>query len=99
RFLFLFVHLELDNTDIVENGLRSLERYLKQKGRLFEFEEHTLKLLSGLCETNDKRLAADSLRKYQTTLLDLKKDPFERNATINFDLVQWLEYKLSDDTK
>lgn len=99
RFLFLFVHLELDNTDIVENGLRSLERYLKQKGRLFEFEEHTLKLLSGLCETNEKRLAADSLRKYQRTLLDLKKDSFERNATINFDLVQWLEYKLSDDTK
>lgn len=95
RFLFLFVYQELGDTDTVENGIRSLELYLKQQGRIFQFEEKTLKLLTELCQTNDQRIVSERWKKYQITLLELKKDPFERDATLNFDLVDWLEFKLS----
>jgi hypothetical protein len=94
RFLFLIIHLELENTDVVESGIRSLERYLKQKKRFFLFEETTIDLLSKLCITSNKKMNGNLWNDYRKKLSKFKQDPFERNATVNFNLVEWLELKI-----
>ena len=94
RFLFLIIHIELGNIDIVENGIRSLERYLKQTKRFFLFEESTINTLNNLCVSTNTNQTKIIWNDYQKKIFEFNQDPFERNATVNFNLEEWLTLKI-----
>ena len=94
RLLFLLVHSELGNMDVVENGIRPLKQYLKGKKRFFKFEESTISLLTELCTKYEKNERQEVWNKYKDKIIEFKKNPFEHNATINFDMTDWLATKV-----
>ena len=65
-----------------------------QKKRFFLFEATTINLLNKLCITSNKKAKRNLWNDYRKKLSEFKQDPFERNATVNFNLVEWLELKI-----
>jgi len=96
RLLFLFVHLDIGNIDVVENGIRSLKRFLVQEERLFEFESSTLVFMSEICGGLKKSEQLVIWKQYQNKILDFKQQRFERNATVNFDISHWIDLKIAN---
>lgn len=90
RLFFLFIRFELNDEALIESELRSVQRYLKEKNKLFLFEKHMLQFIS-------KMLTSTSTQENKKHFLNLKKEldalkeiEYERNAFIYFDFSDWV---------
>jgi hypothetical protein len=96
RILRLLVHFEMGNDDLLPYLLRSTYRYLLKRNSLYRFEALVLDFIR-------KKLPATTTRKellaafagLKAGLDKLAKDPFEQTALEYFDLISWLESKVS----
>lgn len=99
RIIALFIHLELENHDLIEYNLRSLKRYLKDRKRMFGFEKSCIAFLEEILKVDDKKEKKKQWKKFYLCLQELKEDVYERNAMHSFDLLEWVEEKLKHDFK
>lgn len=91
RLFFLFIRFELNDESLIESELRSVQRYLKEKNKLFLFEKYMLQFIS-------KMLIATSTQENKTNFTTLKNEldklklvEYERNAFIYFDFSDWVK--------
>ncbi len=95
RIIYLFIHFELGNADLLEYNLKSTYRYLHDKQRLFRFERTVMNFIKSAIAINNKKSQVDVLKKLRDELIVLKKDPFEKNVFEYFDFISWLESRIS----
>ena len=95
RILNLISHYEQGNTDIIEYLIKSTYRFLLLRDDLQQYQAYILGFLRNLAYgTTEAELIGrfDKLRKQLLTLID---NPYESRAFIYFDIISWLESKIS----
>ena len=93
RILNLIIHLEMGNSDLIPYTLRSTQRYLLKRKRIYRFESVFLNFINRLSkatEPGDEKQCYQSLR---PDLQSLAKDPFEKSVFEYFDFITWVEGK------
>ena len=92
----MIIQYEMHKQDLLEYTVRSTYRFLYKRDRLYKFEGMLLDFIrkeSPHLDTPAKfREAFSRLRR---KLLELNKDPYEKNAFAYFDILSWLESKVS----
>jgi tetratricopeptide (TPR) repeat protein len=94
--LALIVHFELNNLDQLLYYTRSFYKFLYKKDRLYKFEKVLFRFLQNKLahhQTREKVIA--TFPELHAMLVKLMKNRFERQALRHFDLIAWLEAKIS----
>ena len=96
RIINLIIHYELGNQDTMEYLLRSTYRYLLKRERLYKFETLILKFLKDSPSYNTRKEITEAFTRLQKELKLLESDAYEKNALEYFDMITWLESRISD---
>ncbi len=95
RILNLIIHYELGNFDLLPYILKSVYRFLYQKGNLFKFERIILDFLKSLKSSITDQELKKRLVLLRKDLIKLNDDPFEKNAFPYFELLSWFDRKIN----
>lgn len=95
EILNLFIHLELDNKELVNYTIKSTKRFLKTRNKLFEYETIVLKFIQKISGYKfDKYDMEEQLENLITTLDAQTKNTYENIPFEYFDCLAWAESKL-----
>lgn len=91
----IIIHFELDHIDFLPSLIKSTDRFLKKRNRLYKTEITILNFLKAkLPKSNTKK----SIKQFYVELLiemkEIVKDPYEAKAFKYFDFISWLESKI-----
>ena len=95
QILNLIIHLELGNQRLIPYALKSTQRYLNTRNRVYKFEGVILKFISKALRIKDEEKAVEVYTGLKEELLILKQDNFEKTALEYFDFVAWAEHKIT----
>lgn len=93
RFLFLAIHVDLKNYDLLEYNLRSVERYLKASGDVQVYEQMFITFVKQLLKEpviNSKKKRYSEFAKQAE---ELEPDAWEANFLTYFDMITWARAK------
>ena len=79
-------------------AINSTKRYLKNRNRIYKFEEIFLKLISQISKTNNVFDLQEKLVPIEDELMKLKQDPKEQIVFEYFDFHTWVSSKLKQKT-
>lgn len=102
RILQILIHYELNTPDILEHIRVSTYRFLRKKKLLYKAEDALLGFIGRLIKTglySERRDASqkawvEKFRKFRDELIQITKNPNEKAALIDVDLISWLESKM-----
>jgi len=94
QLINLILHFELDNSRFLPYAITSTKRYLKNRNRIYKFEEIFLKLITQISKTNNVFDLQEKLAPIEQQLVQLKKDPKEQIVFEYFDFLSWVRSKL-----
>ncbi|MEN8928764.1 MAG: hypothetical protein ABF258_06710 [Flavobacteriales bacterium] len=95
EILNLFIHLELDNKELVNYTIKSTKRFLKTRNKLFQYETIVLKFIQKISNYKfDKYDMEEQLESLITNLRAETNNSFENIPFEYFDCVAWAESKL-----
>ncbi len=95
RILSLILHFEMGNSVLLESLLRSATRFLQKKNRLYDLERRFFHFMSELMRAPSARDQQRAFQKMKEDLNELSTLPDARALLQTFDLVAWLEGKIS----
>ncbi len=96
RILNLITHYEMGNNLLLESLLRSTYRYQKKQEHIFKFEKKMVSFIGQLIKLTsqpEKRNAFTALKK---DFVKLSNDPVEKIMFQYFDVISWMESKITD---
>jgi hypothetical protein len=96
HILHLIIHFEMNNLDLIPYTIRSIQRFLKTKNRLYEFETLILKSISKIAKTHNKFDQELILQQFSHGISQFKGDSFQNIALEYFDFSSWAEAKLKN---
>jgi hypothetical protein len=95
RFISILIHFELGNIDLIQSQVKSVYRYLEQKGKLYRFEDIMLSFFqNNIIETKTKPQQSVVFIELRNELLKLSTDNYEKKALGYFDFISWLDSKI-----
>jgi hypothetical protein len=95
RLLYLIVHYELGNVELLEYILKYTYRFLYKRKRIFKYEGIVLNYIKKLFRVADEKELIILFKDLKAELESLiNKDEYERKALQLFDLISWLESKI-----
>jgi len=95
RILSLIIHFEMGNSVLLESLLRSATRFLQKKNRLYDLERRFFHFMSELMRAPSAREQQRAFQKMKEDLNQFSTLPDARALLQTFDLVAWLEGKIS----
>lgn len=98
QLINLILHLELDNDRFLPYAINSTKRYLKNRNRIYAFEELFLKLITQMSKSSDFFDLEERLIPIEKELVKLKEDPKEQVVFEYFDFLTWVQSKLKRKT-
>lgn len=98
RIFDLVVHLEMGNNTLLPYALKSVQRYLDKRKRMFRFETIFLDFIRKISKATNEKEILESYNHLHKELLQLKEDHFERTVFEYFDFIAWVESKLQNIT-
>jgi len=97
RILSLIIHYELGNTELLEYNVRSTYRYLLKRNRLYKVETVILGFIrKKMPRINSPKELREALKELKEALEKVTQDAFEKKALEYFDIIAWLESKVSN---
>lgn len=95
RIISIIVHFEKGNLELLDYTVKSVQRYLIKKGKLFAFEKEILSFIKSILSINysDAKLT-DAFKKLRVGLIKIKDDDFEGAALNYFHFIPWLDSKI-----
>jgi len=94
RFLNILIHYELSNFDYLDSEIRSFERDLLKRKKLYKSEKIILKGIKQ-CSNESNQIKRNVILVRQIEKLkELKNDPYENQLIESFDFIYWFEMKL-----
>lgn len=94
RLLFLIGHYELGNFDLLDYQVQNVYRFLDKMKELNIVQLETLNFLKRIIKFRDIK-QKDAFIDFKEKLEKISKDPFARRALLYFDIIPWLESKIS----
>lgn len=94
QLLYILLHLELDNKDLLPYAIRSTQRYLKTRERTYKFETLLLEFISTIMRAKNNEVRRVCYLTLQSGLKKIENDPYEAAAFEHFDLLNWVDKKL-----
>jgi hypothetical protein len=95
QLINLILHFELDNKRFLPYAINSTKRYLKNRNRIYKFEELFLKLITQISKSSNVFDVQDRLAGIESELEKLKNDPKEQIVFEYFDFLVWVKSKTS----
>lgn len=93
QLLNLVIHLELGNRSLLPYTLRSTQRYLETRSKVYEFETIFLNFINELLKKRQNLKPEELYAGLAEELEPLTSDPFERHVFDFFDFVGWAKEK------
>lgn len=93
QILNLIVHLELGNKSLLPYALRSTQRFLETRQRVYRFESIFLDFVNEVLKVRREKSDAELFQALEEELSSLKNDPFEKQVFEYFDFHQWAAEK------
>ena len=94
RILSLISHYELGNLELIEYHIRSTYRFLLKKENMSQYVQRMLRFLKKLSIITPDQLN-EALSELRDQLKPLTNKPYEKRLFIYFDIISWLDSKLS----
>ncbi len=98
RILSIIIHFEMGNVVLLESLLRSTTRYLQSKHRFFELEKRFLHYISELLRTTSPQQKRLIFSNFYKEIEPISSHPEVQNTLQTFDLLAWVESKISGKT-
>jgi hypothetical protein len=98
RIFRLIVFYELGHTDILENHLRSTQRYIAKQKHQYQIDLALLKCIRKIAGVNDKRKLVAIMMETRNELIKLSKHETESITLYYFDFISWCESKIEHQT-
>ncbi|HTL82378.1 MAG TPA: hypothetical protein VL651_11770 [Bacteroidia bacterium] len=98
RILALICHSELGNERLTKAHTMSLYRFLVKKGDLTQYDRLIIGFLRQLDKGMSRKKMMQLYVQLKEKLLPLTKHQFERRSFLYFDIITWLESKISGKT-
>lgn len=95
RLFNLVIHFELGNYDFLEYVIKSTSRYLNKQDRAYQIENACIKHLRKLAKTTSGVNQIEIFEKMLKDLSELLNDPNEQAVLEYFNVIAWVESKLS----
>lgn len=96
RIFDLFIHFELDNHVLLEYKVKSVYRFLYKRNRVYKFETLALNFIKKYSQIKTKEQGLTLFKKTRETIVELSKDPFEREVLDRFDFLAWLDSRIKN---
>lgn len=91
KILYLILHFELGNADLLPYVIRSTYRFLLHRKRLYAFERCVLRYLRLLSSVPDKQQLQEWFCKLYAEVREIAHDPIEKNFLRRSEYLYWLE--------
>jgi len=98
QLINLILHFELNNKRFLPYAINSTKRYLKNRNRIYGFEELFLKLIKEMSKSDDLFDLEEKLIPIEKELVRLKDDPKEQVVFEYFDFLTWVQSKIKRKT-
>ncbi|NND77669.1 MAG: hypothetical protein HKN39_05755 [Flavobacteriales bacterium] len=98
RLFNLIIHFELGNYDLLEYIIKSTSRYLNKRNRAYQVENLIMTNIKKLSKAHDDDQRHDLFLQMKKDLKELLKDNEEKIVLEYFDLITWLNSKISKAT-
>lgn len=85
----LVLHLELGNKSLLPYTLRSTQRYLQTREKVYQFENVFLKFVNELLKVRKDKSDQELFSQLREELTELNKDPFEQTVNEYFNFEVW----------
>ena len=80
---------------MVESNIRSTYRFLLKKENFIRYQQYITQFLKGLRREYSKSQVLQRFNALKKQMQELEKDPFQRRAFLYFDMISYLESKIS----
>ncbi len=94
QILNLLIHLELGNKRLAPYALKSAQRYMQTRNRVYRFESVMLSFINKALKAKDEESLDQLYLDLNAGLSELYDDPFERAAFEYFDFPSWVQSKI-----
>lgn len=94
HLLNLLIHLEAGHSGLLPYALRSAERFLKTRERVFQFETLFLDMVRSLAKAKGKEREEDALQRFIDSAISLRQDPLEKPVFEHLHPISWAISKL-----
>lgn len=98
QLLNLIIHLELGNQRLLPYALKSTQRYLTTRNRVYKFETMILNFINQILKSKDRDEEIHIYTKLLEDLKPMQEDTFEKTAFEYFDVLSWIESKITGKT-
>jgi hypothetical protein len=95
RIRNLIVHYELGNFDLLEYAVSSARRFLAKQERIYKFEKLIINFVIKAMKCSTENSRQEYYVKLKNDLKALADDRFEKSALEHFDIISWLESKIT----
>lgn len=96
QIMSLLIHFEMKNENLVPYALRSTQRFLKTRNRLYDFENVFLKFLNKANKTKDVFKQETLFENLYEEIAHFKEDSLQSVAFEYFDFILWAEAKMKN---
>lgn len=95
QILNLVIHLELGNKELLPYTMRSTQRFLQTRNKVFAFEAIMLDFVNEMLKKRTSKSNEDLYVDLEKQLEALKSNPFEQFVFEYFDFLSWARSKVS----
>ena len=98
RILNLMIHYEMKNTILLESLLRSTQRFLNKRDRMFKFEKEMLNVIQASMKAHTEKESREAFIQLKIEMENLSKIPSENAMFEYFNFPAWIESKINNKT-
>lgn len=95
RYINMLIHFELNDFDYLDSEIRSFERSLLKKEKLFRSEQIVINVMKQYSRQINPLKRNKFIEEQIPILQELKNDPYENQLLRSFDFIHWLENSLN----
>jgi len=95
KLLLMFIHYDLQNFELLEYQVRSAQRILGKKERLYQAEKLIFDFFKNINGADSKLVQLQKIVMLQQAINRLFKQSFEKGFGFYFDIVSWLESQVA----
>lgn len=95
KLLMMVIHYDLKNYELLEYQTRSAFRFMEKKERLYESERLMLDFFKTVLSSDSKTRRKQQLEELKKNIETLFKTWYERGFSYYFDILSWIESKLT----
>ena len=95
KLLMMFIHYDLKNFELLEYQVRSYQRLMHKKERLYKCEKIMLDFFKSATETVSHNILHQQMLELQKKIKTIFKTPYERGFLFYFNIHAWIESRLT----